>query len=290
VSTTAEGSDLSRDLVGDRADDSGGQPLAPRGALRAAARQALILGAAPVAFAAVLLVVWETWVRARDVREYLLPAPSAVLDAFRDDPRRYLEAAGSTLEAAIGGLVIATVGAFALAVVMAHSRTLERALYPPAVMVKVTPIVAVAPLFTIWFGFGVLPKMLVAAMITFFPMLVNAVIGLRSIDPTAHDFLRSLNASRWQVFWRLRLPSSLPYLFAALRISVPLALIGAVVAEFLSGTSGMGQLILIANGDLDTPTLFAAVFVLAALGVVLTGIVSYIERRVLFWHESVTGV
>lgn len=267
-----------------------GQPLRPRTSLLDAARRALLLGAAPLVFAALLLAVWETWVRARDIREYLLPAPSAVLDAFRDDPSRYLEAGATTLYAAVGGLVIATAVAFALAVLMAHSRSLERALYPPAVMIKVTPIVAVAPLFTIWFGFGVLPKMLVASLITFFPMLVNAVIGLRAIDPAAHEFMRSLDASRAQVFWRLRLPSSLPYVFAALRISVPLALIGAVVAEFLSGTSGMGQLILIANGDLDSPALFAAVFVLAAIGVVLTGVVSYIERRVLFWHESVAGV
>ncbi len=272
------------------ADGRRDEPLAPRTSLMDVARRALIVGGAPVVFAALLLAVWETWVRARDIREYLLPAPSAVLDAFRDDPSRYLEAGQTTLYAAAGGLVIASAVAFGLAVLMAHSKAIERALYPPAVMIKVTPIVAVAPLFTIWFGFGVLPKMLIAALITFFPMLVNAIIGLRAIDPTAHEFMRSLNASRSQVFWRLRLPSSLPYVFAALRISVPLALIGAVVAEFLSGTSGMGQLILIANGDLDSPALFAAVFVLAAIGVVLTGVVSYIERRVLFWHESVTGV
>jgi NitT/TauT family transport system permease protein len=279
-----------RGAVDGLADPRGERPLRRTASAAAVARRALLYGAAPLVFAALLLATWETWVRARDIREYLLPAPSAVLDAFRDDPSRYLEAGATTLYAAIGGLVIATAVAFGLAVVMAHSRTLERALYPPAVMIKVTPIVAVAPLFTIWFGFGVFPKMLIASLITFFPMLVNAVIGLRAIDPTAHEFMRSLNASRSQVFWRLRLPSSLPYVFAALRISVPLALIGAVVAEFLSGTSGMGQLILIANGDLDSPALFAAVFVLAAIGVVLTGIVSYIERRVLFWHESVTGV
>ena len=177
-----------RTVGGGELADRGEEPLAARISLLAAARRALILGGAPVAFAALLLAVWETWVRARDIREYLVPAPTAVFDAFRDDPSRYLDAGGTTLYAAVGGLVIASVVAFTLAVVMAHSRTLERVLYPPAVMVKVTPIVAVAPLFTIWFGFGVLPKMLIAALITFFPMLVNAVIGLRAIDPTAHEF------------------------------------------------------------------------------------------------------
>jgi NitT/TauT family transport system permease protein len=239
---------------------------------------------------ALLLGAWEVAVRGLEVQSYLLPPPSAVARALLEEPGRFAGAAALSLQAALGGLFIATVTAFALAAVMAHSRPLERALYPPALLLKVTPIVAVYPLFTIWFGFGIWPKMLIAALITFFPTLVNAVVGLRSVDPSALDFMRALHASTWQVFWRLRLPSSLPYVFAALRISVPLSLIGAVVAEFLSGASGMGQVILIANGDFDTPVLFGAVFVLGALGVSLTAIVSYLERRVLSWHESSRGV
>jgi NitT/TauT family transport system permease protein len=244
----------------------------------------------PPAVFALLLAGWEGAVRGLEVQWYLLPPPTAVARALLDEPGRFAGAAVVSLQAALGGLVIASVTAFALAAVMAHSRPLERALYPPALLLKVTPIVAVYPLFTIWFGFGIWPKMLIAALLTFFPMLVNALVGLRSVDPSALDFLRALHASTWQVFWRLRLPWSLPYVFAALRISVPLSLIGAVVAEFLSGASGMGQLILIANGDFDTPVLFGAVFVLGGLGVSLTGLVSYLERRVLIWHESSRGV
>ncbi len=258
----------------------------PGARLRGAAAQ----WGAPLALLAILLAAWEAFVRLRHVKAYLLPPPTAVARALASDPGRFADAARLSLEAALGGLLIASAVAFALAVVMAHSRVLERALYPPALAIKVTPIVAVYPLLAIWFGFGIGPKMLVAALITFFPMLVNSVVGLRSVDPSALDFMRALDASRWQVFWRLRLPSSLPYVFAALRISVPLSLIGAVVAEFLSGTSGMGQLILIANGDFDTATLFGAVVVLAVLGVALTAVVSYVERRVLFWHESSMGV
>ena len=246
--------------------------------------------AAPVLALAVLIGVWEAWVRLRQVSEYLLPAPSAVLAALAGEPGRYAAAASETAAAAAGGLVIATGVAGLLAVAMAHSRAVERALYPPALLLKLTPIVAVYPLFTIWFGFGLWPKMLVAALITFFPTLVNAVVGLRSVDPAALDLLRSVDASPSQILVRLRIPSALPYLFAALRISVPLALIGAVVAEFLSGDGGMGQLILIANGDLDTATLFAAVAVLVALGVLLTGLLAYSERRVLFWHASTGDV
>ncbi|MBT3942794.1 MAG: ABC transporter permease [Chloroflexi bacterium] len=249
-------------------------------------RRKVIIILTPVLASALLLAVWETWVRVKDVKEYLLPTPSAVLTALIDDPGRYAEGARLSLQAALGGLLLASLGAFILAVAMAHSRALERALYPPALALKVTPVVAVAPLFTIWFGFGLAPKVLIAAMITFFPMLVNSVVGLRSIDPRAHDFMRTINASPWQIFWRLRVPSSLPYVFAGLRISVPLSLIGAVVAEFLSGSAGMGQIILIANGDFDTPALFGAIFVLAALGIVLTSSVALVERRVLFWHHS----
>jgi len=240
----------------------------------------------PVIALSLILAGWEAYVRVADVKEYLLPPPSHVFRALAEEPGRYASAAGTSLLAAVGGLVVASAIAFGLAVPMAHSRLLERTLYPPALLVKVTPIVALYPLLAIWFGFGLGPKVAIAALITFFPMLVNAVVGLRSVDPQALDALRVLSASRWEIFRRLRFPSSLPYVFAALRISVPLSLVGAVVAEFLSGSSGMGQLILIANGAFDTPALFGAVFLLATLGVSLTGLVGYAERRVLDWHVS----
>src|SRR5690606_19133587 len=139
----------------------------------------------------------------REIHTYLLPPPTAVLDALRDDPGRYASAMGESLLAAVGGLLVASAVAFSLAVVMAHSRALERALYPPALLVKVTPIVAVYPLLVIWFGFGLWPRIAVAALITFFPMLVNTVVGLRAVDARALDVLRVMDASRAQVFWQL---------------------------------------------------------------------------------------
>ncbi len=241
----------------------------------------------PLLVAALALTAWEAWIRVRGVPDYLAPSPTAVADALLADPTRFLGAGAVSLQHAMGGLVLGAGGAFALGAVMAHSHRLERALYPFALMVKVTPIVAIAPLLIIWFGFGDAPKYVVAGLITFFPMLVNAVTGLRTVDPAAHDFFRAMDASRWQVFLRLRLPASMPYVFAALRISVPLALIGAVVAEWMSADSGVGQLIVIAHGDFDTPALFGAVVVLAAIGIALTGALALVERRLLFWHESV---
>lgn len=249
-------------------------------------RRAVRSAAPPLLAAAITLVTWEAWIRLREVPEYLAPAPSAVVRALAADPSRYVEGGWVSLTEALGGLAVGAGAAFLLAVVMAHSRPLERALYPLALLVKVTPVVAVAPLFIIWFGFGALPKVLIAALITFFPMLVNAVTGLRSVDPAAHDFMRTLNATPLQLFWQLRLPASLPYVLAALRISVPLALIGAVVAEWMAGDGGIGQVVLIANADFDTPALFGAVVVLALLAVALTGAIALLERRLLFWHDS----
>lgn len=232
------------------------------------------------------LGVWEAVVRITGVPDYLVPAPSGIWAVLAGNPARFVAAGATSLVEALGGLAVGAGAAFAVAVVMAHSRPLERALYPIALLVKVTPVVAVAPLFIIWFGFGALPKVLIAALITFFPMLVNAVTGLRSVPPAALDVFRALSASSWQTFWHLRVPASLPYVVAALKISIPLSLIGAVVAEWMSGDSGVGQIILIANSNLDTASLFAAVVVLAVLAVLLTAVVAFFERRLLSWHES----
>ena len=160
---------------------------------------------------------------------------------------------------------------------------------PLAVLVKVTPIVAVAPLFVIWFGFGSAPKVMIAALITFFPVMVNALAGLRSVNPGALDFFHSMQAPRRQVYFKLRAPSALPYLFAAFRIAIPLSVIGAVVGEWFSGDRGLGSVIIVAHNNLDMPTLFSAVLTLAFIGICLMVLLSYVEKRVLFWHESVLG-
>ena len=265
------------------------QPPAARGWALPAGRELLLTGAPPVAAALLLVLAWELFIRVRDVPIYLAPAPSRVFVTLTEDPSRFLEAGSVSAQHALGGLLLGAGSAFLLGVLMAHSRMLERAIYPLAILVKVTPVVAVAPLIVIWFGFGVWPKFIVAGLITFFPMLVNTITGLRSIDAATHDFFLALGASRRQVLWRLRLPSSLPYLFAGLRISIPLALIGAVIAEWIRADAGVGQLIVIAHGDFDTPTLFGAIVVLAVIGVALTAALALLERRLLFWHDSSAG-
>ena len=235
-------------------------------------------------------VAWEAWTRAADVPAYLVPAPSVVLARLFGDIGYFALHGGITLTEALGGFALGSAAAFIGATLMAHSRFLERSLLPIAILVKVTPVVAVAPLFVIWFGFGSLPKVLIASLITFFPVLVNAMVGLRAVNPGALDLFRSLAASRADIYIRLRLPSSLPYLFAAFRIAIPLAVIGAVVGEWFSGDKGLGSVIIVAHSNLDMPTLFAAILALAFFGIALTLLTAYVERRALFWHDSANGL
>ena len=235
---------------------------------------------------ALLIVGWELWTRLGSVPEYIVPAPLVVLDRLFGDLGFFARHGVITVLEALGGFVLGATVAIVGATLMAHSRFVERTLFPMAVLVKVTPIVAIAPLFVIWFGFGSAPKVLIAALITFFPVMVNALTGLRSVNPGALEFFRSLSATRRQIYFKLRAPSSLPYLFAAFRIAIPLSVIGAVVGEWFSGDRGLGSVIIVAHNNLDMPTLFSAVLTLAAIGVSLTVLVSYLEGRLLFWHET----
>ncbi len=240
----------------------------------------------PALILLVCALVWEVWTRSSDVPEYILPAPSTVLARLLSDPGLFAREGAVTLGEALLGFVVGAAVALIGATLMAHSRAVERGLYPLAILVKVTPVVAIAPLLVIWFGFGPTPKVVIAALITFFPVLVNGVTGFRSVDRGAADFLRSLRASRREVFLKLRVPSALPYLFAAFRVSIPLAVIGAVVGEWFSADRGLGSMIIVAHSNLDMPTLFAAILVLSIIGIGLTAIVAAVERKVLFWHES----
>jgi NitT/TauT family transport system permease protein len=239
---------------------------------------------------AIAFGAWEAWVELDDVKPYIVPAPSTVVGRLCEDPWFFAQEGLKTLEGALLGFLVGAGVALLLASIMSQARVLERTIFPLAILIKVTPIVAIAPLLTIWFGFGLMPKVFIAALIVFFPIMVNALIGFRSVNPAALALLESLAASRHEVFFKLRLPSSLPFLFAAFRFSIPLSVIGAVVAEWFSGDRGLGSVIYIANNNLDMETAFAGIFTLAVLGVALFLITAAVERRVLFWHESTWDV
>jgi NitT/TauT family transport system permease protein len=250
-----------------------------------ARRTVVDLGIAAIAIG-IIAVALELWTSAFHVPGYLMPAPSAVAARFAGDPSFFLREASVTIVEAAAGFAVGTGVAFAIAAVMVRSRVLERTLFPLAILVKLTPIVAIAPLFTLWFGFGSAPKIGIAALITFFPMLVNAFVGLRSADPQEVAFLETLGATRDEIFRRLRVPNALPYLFSGARISLNLALIGAVIGEWTGADRGLGRVILVANANLDLATLFAAVLLLAAIGIAANALVGASERRVLHWHPA----
>lgn len=240
----------------------------------------------PAAALALIALAWEIYVRVRDVPEYLVPPPTTIARRLAEDPSFFAREGWVTLSGAALGFGIGAGIAIALAIVMAHSRPLERALFPLAILVKVTPIVALAPLLAIWFGFGLTPRLFIVSLITFFPVMVNAIVGFRSVNSDALALMRSLAASRAQIFLKLRLPSSLPYLFAAFRVAAPLSVIGAVVAEWFAGSRGLGHTVQTANNNIDMPTAFAAIASLAMLGIMMYLAIAAVEARLLRWHES----
>jgi len=229
---------------------------------------------------------WELAVRIFRINPLTLPAPSGILNALFSDFSFYLDHAGVTLYEAIVGFVIGSALALIGGVLMAHSPALERMLLPIAVLANVTPIVAIAPLLIIWFGFGSFPKMLIAAIITFFPMLVNSITGFRSIDQNNYEYLRSLHASKAEIFFKLRLPNSLPYLFSASKTCITLSVIGAVVAEWSGADKGLGNLVMVFSNYMQIEKMFAAIAMLAAMGIVLTAVIRIVEQRALYWHSS----
>ncbi|MCC7366789.1 MAG: ABC transporter permease subunit [Chloroflexi bacterium] len=241
-------------------------------------------GLPTIALLGAVLLVWESAVRLLGVPSFLLPAPSAVAARLLGDPVFFGREGLITLGEALGGLLIGGVLAFGAGLLMARWRWLERALLPVAVVAKVTPVVVVAPLFVLWFGFGAWPRLLIAALLAFFPILIGAVAGLRAVPTAAQEVLLTLDASAVEEAWLLRVPAALPQLFAALKVATTLALLGAVVAEWVGGDRGLGRAILLANSNLDTTTALAGVATIAAIGMALIGAITLLERRYAFWQ------
>jgi NitT/TauT family transport system permease protein len=237
--------------------------------------------------AVLLVLLGLIWQLVAVHNEYLIPTVGEIWSQLVNNPREFLDAAGVTLQESGIGLGSSFVVAFSLAVAMSHIPVVERAVMPVAVVLNVTPVVSIAPGLAVAMGVtSMTPRYLVTGIIVFFPMLVNSLVGLRSVDPEALEYFASLDASRFEVLLHLRLPSSLPFLFAAARICFPLSIIGAVVAEFsTAGTSnGLGSLIELANNQSELPPIYAAIVCLALLGLCFTLVVTLVERRVLSWN------
>jgi NitT/TauT family transport system permease protein len=235
------------------------------------------------------VAAWEGGVRLLGVPGYIVPPPSAVGVALWRGFASGLYARHllATLTETVLGFVLGTALGFSLGTAVASSRYLEYFLYPYIVMFQSLPKVALAPLIVIWFGLGLTSKVVNAALVAFFPLMVNTMVGLQSADEDRVSLMRALAASERQIFWMLRLPSALPFVMAGLDVAVILALIGAIVGEFVGSQSGLGMLIQSMNFTMDVSGQFSVLIVLSVLGLVLSKGIGAVRRRVLFWDPSV---
>jgi NitT/TauT family transport system permease protein len=231
-----------------------------------------------------LVAVWELLCRALNIPVFLIPAPSQVAWRLYEKRDLYLIHTWTTLYETTAGFLLAVVFGILCAAIIVVIPKLRDIVMPLLLVAQLVPKVAIAPLLLIWFGYGLFPKVLVAFLVAFFPIVVNGASGLASVQPELLDLGHSLQASRWQTFWKFRIPSALPELFSGMKVAVTLAIIGAIIGEFVGGNRGLGYLIIVANQELDTPLAFAAIFLLSAAGIALYAIVEMFERMLIPWH------
>ena len=248
----------------------------------------------PIAIVAVLLGLWQlaasldVIANALNIEPFLVPSPSEIAQSLWADRSLLLDNGWVTLQEVLAGFALSVAAGVGFAVVLHLSPTLRRAFYPLLVASQTVPIVVIAPILVVWLGFGIGPKLAIIALICFFPITVNTLDGLRSVDPDLMKMMRTLDASRWQTFRRVEGPTALPYFFSGAKIAVAVAVIGAVFGEWAGSSSGLGHLIQQASAQLQTARTFAAVVVLSALAIVLFGLLAVIERRVAWWGPSST--
>ena len=218
------------------------------------------------------------------LEDFLVPSPAEIGEAIWENRSQLAENTWVTLQEIVLGMACALVAGVAFAVAMHLSGFVLRSTYPLVIASQTIPIIAIAPILVIWFGFGIVPKILVVALVCFFPITVATLNGLSSVDPEAKKMMRSLDASRWQIFRRLSVPTALPYLFTGIKISIVFAPIGAVFGEWVGASSGLGRQILQNNASLQTADMFAAVAVLSVMALTLFGLTALAERRVVRWR------
>lgn len=233
-----------------------------------------------------VIVFWEIVVRIFAIPSYILPSPSESILALI----QYWDAIKSNLFTTlyeIGiGFGATVVISIPIATLISYSRVFEKTLYPFMVFLQLIPKVAIGPLFVVWFGFGSMPKILMVFLLSFFPLLMDTVAGLKSLNGRLYYMARTMSESEWKFYWKIKFPNALPSIFSGLKTSISMATVGAVVAEFLGSDSGLGYLLLRANGDINTRLLFAILIVLCLMGMVFFEIVELAEKKLIPWHVS----
>ncbi|WP_436499779.1 ABC transporter permease [Actinokineospora sp. HUAS TT18] len=240
----------------------------------------------PAALLAVIVAAWWLITARGWVPTYLVPSPGQVWDRMIEDWSSLMYHSYVTLYETVVGFVLASVLGLATAVAIAYSRALERTLYPIVLFAQVIPKIAIAPLIVVWFGNDLAPKIILAVLIAFFPVVVSGVAGLRSTDPELLELSATMGAGKWQTFRKIKFPNALPHLMAGEKVAVTLAVVGAVVGEFVGASEGLGYQLMVANGNLDAPLLFAALILMSAIGILLFFVVEVLEAVLIPWHAS----
>jgi NitT/TauT family transport system permease protein len=253
-------------------------------------RSTLVSRIISIAIAASLVAAWQIAVRRLDVPSYLIPAPSDIVVALRRGFERgtYWPHLISTLHAMGVGYVVGCGLGILLGALVAEFKIVERLVYPYIVALQSLPKIALAPLFVMWFGYGYTSKVVTVALICFFPLMVNTMTGVLATQADRLDMVRTMTATRLQLFWHVKLPSAAGHVFAGLQVAIVLALIGALVAEFIGGEQGLGNLIEIEQSSLDTAGVFAVLVLLAVIGMTATALMRLLHTRIVFWEAEPT--
>jgi NitT/TauT family transport system permease protein len=251
-------------------------------------RVAGFLGAAwrPALVIAIFFGAWWFATAIEMMPRYLVPSPPEVAETMVDESALLLEHSAITLYETVAGYVLAASLGLVTAILIVYSPTFEKSFYPIILFSQVIPKIAIAPILIVWFGFGPEPKVILAVLIAFFPVVISGVAGLRSIDPELLELSSTMGASRWQTFRKLRFPASLPHLFAGLKVAATLAVVGAVVGEFVGADKGLGYVLLLASGNLNAPLLFADLILMSVIGIALFVAVEVAEALLIPWHAS----
>ncbi|MCH7737342.1 MAG: ABC transporter permease [Chloroflexi bacterium] len=238
----------------------------------------------PVSILFGVVAAWELWVRLADVPQWQLPAPSEIAKELGSSSDLLWDHTLVTLKEIVVGFLAALFAGLVLAGGIAYSRVLERSVYPIVIASQTVPIIAIAPLLLIWVGYGLTPKIIIVALICFYPIAVNTVDGLKATDPDMVNMLRTLGASRWQVFTKLQIPTALPFMFSGIKIGVSVSVIAAVIGEWVGASEGLGYLITYSQPLFLTARVFAAIFVLSVMGISLFMLAVIAEHLMMPWH------
>ena len=239
----------------------------------------------PVVILLIVLGIWEGVVHLFEMPRYILPAPSKIVVTLFTEHAQLLKHTLVTLEEMLLGFVLAVSIGVPLAVLMFEFPALEKAFYPYVIGSQTVPVFAIAPLLVLWLGFGIASKVVMAALIVFFAIVLNTLDGLKSTDPDTVDMFQILRATRWQILWKVRIPSALPFIFSGAKIGISISTIGAVIGEWVGAKAGLGYLMLYANGQLQISLVFAAIFCLTILGLSLFGVMTLLERYAMPWRQ-----